>query len=108
METKKDNCVFPKVPMNILFCDSLLAKRKQKYIDCNGVHLYYKELAFIRKVQKYVDNERDTSRRKDPDYCRVKFNRRAHKECMRIFGYSPTCTDIDFGLMGFQNVAVMP
>ena len=108
METKKGNCLFPKVPMHMLFCDSLLAKRKQRYIDSNGVHLYYKELDFISKVQKYVDNEQDTLRRKDQDYCRVKFNRRMHKECMRIFGYSTACTDIDFGLMGFQNVAAMP
>lgn len=94
---------FPKVPMNILFHDSLLAKRKQRYIDSNGVHLYYKELDFIRKVQKHVDNERDTLRRKDHDYCRVKFNQRMHKECMRVFGYSITCTDFDFALMDFQN-----
>lgn len=99
----KEICTFPKIPMHILFLDSLKGKRKQLYLDCNGDHQYYKELAFIRKVQKYIDNERDTWRRKDVDYCRVKFNNRMHKECMSLFGYSIICTDFDFNLMEFQT-----
>ena len=89
--------------MNVLFLDSLKGRNKQRHLDCNNVHQYYKELDFIRKVQKYIDSERDKIKRKDPDYCRVKFTRRTHKECMKLFGYSLTATDLDFNLMSFQN-----
>lgn len=99
----KMNCCFPRIPMHILFLDSLKGKRKQLYIDCNGEHQYYKEIGFIRKIQMYYDNEKDTICRKDPDYCRVKFNNRMHKECMYLFGYSIVCTDFNFNLMAFQN-----
>lgn len=84
---------YPKIPLNILFLDSLKGKRKQIYTDCEGQHLYYKELDFIRKVQKFLADKRDSAKKQNVDYCRVKFADTMHKICLKEFGYSPYMTD---------------
>lgn len=84
---------YPKIPLNILFLDSLKGKRSQIYTDNEGQHLYYKELDFIRKVQSFIKDKQDTARQQNTDYCRVKFADRMHKICLKEFGYSPYMTD---------------
>lgn len=70
---------YPKIPLNILFLDSLKGKKEQIYIDHECQHLYYKELDFIRKVQLFIKDKQDTARQQNVDYCRVKFADRMHK-----------------------------
>lgn len=84
---------FPKIPLDILFYDSLKGKNKQLYIDSEGNHQYYKELDFIKKVQSFVKDRQDTARRADVNYCRVKFADTMHKLCLKEFGYSLHITD---------------
>ena len=84
---------YPKIPLNILFLDSLKGERSQIYTDHEGRHLYYKELDFIRKVQKFLADKRDSAKKQDVDYCRVKFADRMHKICLKEFGYSPYMID---------------
>lgn len=86
---------YPRIPLDILFLDSLKGKRKQMYIDCKGQHLYYKELEFIRKVQEFVRESAKTAKRKDVNYCRVKFDALMHKICVKNFGHSLHITDWD-------------
>ena len=86
---------YPKIPLDILFLDSLKGKRKQIYLDCEGQHQYYKELNFIKHVQEFVRESAKTAKRKNPDYCRVKFGAIMHKLCMKNFGHSLYITDWD-------------
>ena len=57
---------YPKIPLDILFLDSLKGKRKQIYLDCEGQHQYYKELNFIKHVQEFVRESAKTAKRKNP------------------------------------------
>ena len=84
---------YPKIPLDILFLDSLKGKRKQIYLDCEGQHQYYKELNFTKQVQEFVKDHAKTAKRKNPDYCRVKFVALMHKICIKNFGHSLHITD---------------
>ena len=86
---------YPKIPLDMLFLDSLKGKRKQIYLDCEGQHQYYKELNFIKQVQEFVKDCAKTAKRKNPNYCRVKFDALMHKICIKKFGHSLHITDWD-------------
>lgn len=86
---------FPKIPMHILFLDSLKGKREQLYLDCNGGHQYYKELEFIRKVQLFCANKKDSYiKAYNGNYSPVKLNNYLNKITLNTFGYSLILEDI--------------
>jgi hypothetical protein len=80
---------FPKIPMSILFNDSIRGAYKQQYVDSKGEHQYYKELNFIRQVQKFEkEKRRDYIKASKGNYCPLKLRSYLHNAMMANFGYS--------------------
>ena len=80
---------FPKIPMQILFLDSIRGAGKQQYVDDKGGHQYYKELDFIRQVQNFEKEKRkDYIKASKGNYCPLKLRAYLHNAMMANFGYS--------------------
>jgi len=86
---------FPRIPLQILFLDSLKGKREQLYLDSNGQHQYYKELDFIRKVQLFCANKKDSYiKAGNGNYNPIKLNNYLNKITLDNFGYSLILEDV--------------